>query len=271
MFSSSMNSMFVDFDKPYYYPGDNVMGHIYLNICSVFPAAGVEMVIKTKEYVKFKDTEIQTVKHERKNPQTNQMEIVDVQESVVVTREEKKTLFKNKTFIPVWQSQMISMGQFAFPFCFKVPENLPGSFEYYDNENAAVISYTVKSKIVNITNKKDKLKFFNIIIVRQSEKMLNLEKNLHLSKPLTVWGCCDKGSVTFDVSYPKNFFYPGEHVEVYMKLDNTQSMLNATSLNVTVEQIITLRKGHHNKTLSRRIGARRLEELIVCLFFLLIL
>lgn len=262
--ASSINSIFVDFNKPYYYPGNDVMGHIYLNICNSIPAEGVEMVIKAKEYVKFKDTEIQTVKREKRNPQTNQMEIYDTQETVIVTRKEKKTLFRHKTFIPVWQSQLIAMGQFAFPFCFKVPDNLPGSFEYYDNDVSAVISYSVKTKIVNINNQKDKLKFLNIMIVRQNEKMLNLEKSLHLSKPLSVWGCCDKGSVMFDVNYPKNYFYPGEHVEVYMKLDNTLSQLNATSLNVTVDQVLTLKKGQYQKIITRRIGARILQELIVC-------
>ena len=49
MFSTSQNGLFVELGKPFYYPGETVMGNVYANISNPWGTKGIEFSIKTKK------------------------------------------------------------------------------------------------------------------------------------------------------------------------------------------------------------------------------
>jgi hypothetical protein len=83
--------------------------------------------------------------------------------------------------------------------------------------------------------------YSTILIVRQPQQFFSYPNNLTDTKNITAWCFFAKGSSTLNVSYPKNFYVPGENVQVICNLNNTHCELNATRFKLQLIQKIHLK------------------------------
>jgi hypothetical protein len=213
--SRQFGGMIVKFEKPNYYPGEIVEGTVYINMTMGLETRGLQISIEGSENTKFK---------QRSGKKR-------------VTRTGKNILIDKHFMIHSWQNNLTSIGHYACPFTFRLPNNLPGSFEYYEGECLACIKYIVTAKLLS-RNGYDDLTYSSLLIVRTPPQAFSYPTNLSSTKNLTSWCYFDKGSATLNVSYPKSFFTPDEAVSVTCELNNTRCKLKSTGIRFQLVQQI---------------------------------
>lgn len=255
----------INFDRAYYYPGDLVTGSVYLDIREAFETRGLELEVKITESVQWLETEYrQEIKREYDE---NIKDYKDVTHSVPVQVEkgDSKILFQNSCIISTLLNNIFGFGQYAYPFQFTLPEHLPGSFEYYDNEVSANIKYEVIARTLSWQGRLNELESTGILVVRQSPQNFQYPTNLSDTKAITTWCFFSQGSSTLNISYPKNNFVQDEIVQVICQLNNTRCKLNASCIKLQLFQRITLRTeqtffgSRSHKFLSRCLAESRFE------------
>jgi hypothetical protein len=253
--SSNYGGMIVNFEKPYYYPGELIRGNIFLNMISNLETKGLELTIEVIEHASFFENETHTNTNSNNNNENNNR----------VLRTGNNILFKNTSIMYNWNNNLINIGQYAYPFQFPLPNNLPGSFEYYDGDCSAYIKYIVTAKALSFSGNND-IYNSNILIVRQSPQFFSYPNNLSDTKNISTWCFFKKGLSTLNVSYPKNFFSPDESVQVICNLNNSRCTLNANCFKLQLIQRIhlkTIEGTQRNKYLSRIIAETRVEGIYV--------
>ena len=261
MFSTSQNGLFVELGKPFYYPGETVMGNVYANISNPWGTRGIEFSIKTKEAVRYMDRERRSYRAQRRNPQTKKMEYYTAYKYVNVERRDSQTIYKYSFMLTQCAGNVFNIGQYCYPFQFTIPPSLPGSFEYYDSQTSACIKYTIKPKAISINNQSQKLKSENILIVRQPVTDFNYPTCVNNNTKL---GCiCDSGIAGMELRYNDNSFCFGETLVANVNLNNSKGQINCTKISLNVEQVITVQQhGKRAKTLTRQIVRKFDDKLI---------
>jgi hypothetical protein len=324
--SHTYGGMFVQFEKPYYYPGDMVKGTVYLNMISGFETKGLEVSIEVLEHASFYEEVLQTTSastgtHMNSNLDTGMSSGMHMQSSsghqggafsmkvssshteshnnkvtshteshmstntglkmntnmntgmnmnthqtnnqvsstLRVLRTGNNCLFKNSTLMYTWNNNLISVGQYAYPFSFYIPQHLPGSFEYYDADCTSYVKYIVTARTLSWAGLNDIISS-SLLLVRTPPTIFSYPTNLSDTKNITTWCFFSKGTATINASYPKNHFTPDESVQVICTLNNTRCQLNATAIVLQLFQQIHLKSSDlvaHNKYLSRCISESR--------------
>ncbi len=261
--NAKQGGMVINFDRPYYYPGDVVTGTVYLNIMEAFETRGLELTVKISESVQWWETEIKYETKQEHDEVTKQMKDVTHTNHVKVEKFDTKVLFENSCLIGTMMNNIFGFGQYSYPFQFTLPYHLPGSFEYYDDEVSANIKYEVKARTLSWHGKSFELETKGILVVRQSPKNVDYPTNLSDTKALSTWCFFSKGSSTLDVSYPKNNFVQDETVQVLCHLNNTRCQLNTKCIKLQLFQRITLKTdkgfGNAHKFLSRCLAESRFD------------
>lgn len=279
--SMQYGGLVINFEKPYYYPGDLVRGHIYLNMASSFDTKGLELTVKVKEFAQYYETESKTTTETKRVYDDLTKEYKDISipktEFVKVAKKDDKTLFKNKAMIATMMNNVLIMGQYSYPFQFTLPHHLPGSFEYYSEDAEAYIKYKINAKALSWHGKKTNIKNSNILIVRQAPTNFSYPTNLSDTRNLSTWCFFSKGTSTLNVSYPKNHFCPDESVQVICNLNNTRCTLNATCIKLQLMQQLTLtirehgKHSHpHTKYMNRVVAETRYDGNYVRIFILIL-
>lgn len=245
--------LLIDFDKPFYYPGDVVRGNIYLHMINPFETKGIELSVKTIEMSLVYDTVSKTVKTTEWSEALQKDVEIEKIEYERVEKKEKKTIYKLSSMMAVMNNNMLAMGQFAYPFYFALPANLPGSFEFYDTDCRAYVKYLVGAKLIPWNNHEKEISHKSILIVRQNPQFFQYPSQLSDTKNITTWCFFDKGTATLNISYPKNHFCFDELVQAICHLNNSRCKLNATSINMQLFQHLTIKgqKHHINRYFSR--------------------
>jgi hypothetical protein len=236
----------IELEKPYYYPGEMIVGKLYLNFHQNYNSHGIELGLEVEEFGSFK-----VMKQRRENKRSRFYSKV---------RYGKRILFKSSQIIISFQNAMVYSGQYVYPFSFMLPPNLPGSFEYYDVENTAYIKYILEAKVIS-SNSKEHIKNEILVIVRQPPQFFQYPTRLTDTKNISTWCCLGKGTSTLNISYEKNYYCPDEKVNVICELDNTRCQLDATCIKLGLVQTITIRdKKNRTKFLSRKVAENRYES-----------
>jgi hypothetical protein len=257
---STFGGVFLNFDKPYYYPGDLVTGNVYINMLNAFDTKGIELNVEVVEHTSFYHSAGiigDETKHYTPNTTYTRQEVMSHQRELVgrddnngqtivnstatkILRQSTSTLYRTSNLLNTWSGNRINIGQYAFPVKFGIPSNLPGSFEYYDGDSSAYVKYIVTVKAYSRSGTNDMV-YSTILIVRQPQQFFSYPNNLTDTRSITEWCFFNKGSSTLNVSYPKNFYVPGETVQVICNLNNTNCQLNATRFKLQLIQRIHLK------------------------------
>ena len=259
----------IELEKPYYYPGEMVLGKMYLNFHQNFKSHGIELTLEVEEYASFREQKRRRNNNPNHNHNHNHNHDNKLQNQPLVPNQNttfysklrygKRVLFKSSQIIITFNNNFISSGQYVYPFSFMLPPNLPGSFEYYDLENAAYIKYLLEVKALS-SHSSNHIKNEMLIIVRQSPQFFQYPTRLSDTKNITTWCCFGKGSSTLNISYEKNYYCPEEKVNVICELDNTRCQLKATCIKLALMQTIVIKdKKNRSKFLTRKLAESRYD------------
>ena len=169
--------LYVKTDRPYYYPGNKVLGKIYIRTTVPMNAKQVEIKVKGKEHASYWRA--------RENDGTTNR-------ARQVKERFKRKILKFKAPCFTFQ-EPLSPGDFTIPFEFTLPENIPSSMMYknpnHNNSPSAKIKYSIRALVNTHDNKVLKYKQWLIIHERPVEFIENA--NTETTVPLTT--CCCRG------------------------------------------------------------------------------
>lgn len=107
MGNANSNSVYVQIDKPACLPGDLISGHVHVNIVSMVTCTGLYIKVSGKEWVRL-------TRHRKKRSHTYSG---------------GRSMFKLQVPLQSDYSESL-IGQYTFPFSFRLPLNLPGSASF---------------------------------------------------------------------------------------------------------------------------------------------
>ena len=260
--SKSPDGILIELDKPYYFPGELIFGKIYLNLFQNHYSSGINLTIQGEEFVSYSEMKIKKGNNQHNsNNNHNNKNTSSNNQKYVKKREGKTIIYRCSELIIPFHDSIIQAGQYIFPFSFILPSHLPGSFEYYDNDNFAYIKYIIQASSESFKSHQT-LKNDFLLILRQSPLYFHYPTRLSNTQNLSTWCFFNKGSSTLNISYEKNYYCPEEKVNVICELDNTRCKLKATSIKLSLIQTIILKNKqdkNRNKILSRVVNESRYD------------
>ena len=221
---------YLETEKSFYYPGDTVSGHIYLNFSSSnFPGNQLLLKIKGKEETSW-----------------------DFPNQDLPNAVEKKTgliIFYNHKFpIFIWNEGFVPSGQYDFPFSFLLKDFLPGSYYHRKDENDrrthtnAVIKYKIKAECLALDSEKEmsKIKYTKELMVREKLKV-NIFSKGEISLPLSSCICLAQGTCNIRCYFEKNAYESGEEANVFCEIDNSLGALEIRTIAFELKNKVLLR------------------------------
>lgn len=213
--------------KPYYEPGEEVTGNIYISLDQPFPGSELEIELKGKEKVAWTVTK-------RRNNRNYTQHIRD----------------KNKliNFIaPIYSLDTEAMmpGQYNFPFSIKLPHDLPSSIYYCMNSyrrDFALVEYKIKATLK--CNKDDikNMEFSQPLIIRQQpESDSTPTSDTSTGKVYRCCCCFSNGSVTIETSTEKSIYTPTEVVKLSGHIDNSDCKKDIKKVKVQLMRHVELK------------------------------
>ena len=236
---------YFDIQKPFYYPGEQVLGSIFIEFFDSINCSQISIITKGKQYIKI-------------NRKNMTREIEDYEDSLdeeiddnnghndkyVEDIDEINTIFKYKKNLKIG-NEYISKGKYTFPLEIDIPDNIPGSFLYVDNDIYFEIIYTIKIKFEEI-NYKDAI----AIIIRQKEKIFNYPKSNEYKKYLGE--CCwERGETSIKISPIEKYNLINKKIKLNILINNEQSGMPGTPLNLEVYQKLVFFPKDKSKKIKR--------------------
>ena len=238
--------IYFDIQKPFYYPGEQILGSIFIEFLESINCNQISIISKGKQYIKINRKNISCEIDESfdddsfedggdtnlsKNRTEKNMENID----------ESKTIYKYQKNLKI-NNNSISKGKYTFPLEIDIPDKIPGSFLYIDNDIYIEIIHTIKIKFSEINYKE----VFPIII-RQKEKEFNYPKFSEHKKILGE--CCwERGESTIKINPVEKYNLLGSNIKFNVLINNEQSGMGGTPVNIELYQkLIFLPKDKLNK------------------------
>ena len=238
--------IYFDIQKPFYYPGEQILGSIFIEFLESINCNQISIISKGKQYIKINRKNISCEIDESfdddsfedggdtnlsKNRTEKNMENID----------ESKTIYKYQKNLKI-NNNSISKGKYTFPLEIDIPNKIPGSFLYIDNDIYIEIIHTIKIVFSEINYKE----VFPIII-RQKEKEFNYPKFSEHKKILGE--CCwERGESTIKINPVEKYNLLGSNIKFNVLINNEQSGMGGTPVNIELYQkLIFLPKDKLNK------------------------
>lgn len=235
--------LYVQTDSPYYQPGATVSGFVFLNLLKPYPGEDIKLKIKGLE-----KTCIIGHKEEEFYDPVRGVNIRSQKEHVT---SDAAVCFNQSTKIfDFGPRELLEPGQYTFPFSFRLPLHIPGTFHHVEHNLRASITYTAEAFLSSKGELAPKISYKHRFIVvegSQTEEESIKESTLTVIK---LCGCCiPYGSVELCAYFDKNAFKPGDSIKAFVKVDNSSSTAQISSVSVTLKQYIIIKS--QEKTILR--------------------
>ena len=251
METNEIVQIYFDIQKPFYYPGEQILGSIFIEFFDSIKCNEITIISKGKQYIKInrknisreieeyeesfnddeEEDEIPKIKNENKN-----FEDID----------EIKTVFKYQKKLKI-SNNYISKGKYTFPFEVELPNNIPSSFLYINKNIYFEIIYTIKIKFDEINNN---YKEAIPIIIRQKEKLFNYPKSNEYKKILGE--CCwERGQTSIKITPQEKYTLINNKIKLNVLINNEQSGMPGTPLNLEVYQKLIFFPKDKNKKIHK--------------------
>lgn len=240
---SSGNAVYVLVDKKFYHAGDVVNGEVLVNCVSEFECKELELKLEGEQEVSWEE--------KRDNSSYDN----DAEEWT--TSEEYFPFTGGKEFFKVKQKIAGAMhmvpGQYQYPFQFRLPTGLPGTFKYEDSQNMyagtyynytkAEVKYELEAEMkVEGTLKDSKLKHEAKVVVHQQLQKKPTEVKAENTQSVTGCCCAPQGSATVAAVVDKDSYAAGEVASVLLEIENN-SDAEFKSVVVKLQRTVTLTAG----------------------------
>ncbi|OMJ68275.1 hypothetical protein SteCoe_34328 [Stentor coeruleus] len=234
--NNAHGGMAVQLENSSYQTGAEVVGMIHISLTASISPSTLYLCFVGKEKTKW--VEARTVSHTGPDGKIQHTTEYDHHSG-------KHYVCKYSFPIMKWDGG-INQGNYSMPFSFRLPDNVPGSFNYEKDSNLASISYKIRMKLVGTSNELVKGK--TLIHIRQNfDERFNQEISQNINAKLKTWCCVDQGTCKINVSYPQNSYNPSQIVQCHAQIDNSQSKLVVAGVVCNLFYSIRL-KDHNGKT-----------------------
>ena len=238
--------IYIDSAKAYYYPGEQFLASILLDVSDTINSNKMIIIAKGKQIIKatqkkvFEDTEENMEDYEEDD---DDEEYIKNKEPITEI-DESKSIFKYKKVISISNSNHLKEGKYSFPFEVELPKDIPGSFLFLESKTYVEIIYSIKVKLNNI-NIKEKIP----IIIRQNKEMFNYPNDSEYIKNIPGW-CCESGQSIIKLNKDENPILNGENIYLNVNIDNTNSKNSCSALNIEVYESLSIKNKQKNKKIK---------------------
>ena len=250
---NSQVKIYIDSPKPFYYPGEQIVGSVLLNAIDIVNTNKMIIITKGKQIIKILKTnknyhlDIEEYEESEEDMESNDItknldkseinkeeQYTEEKEKENKEKNESKTIFKYKKILQISNNNNLAKGKYTFPFEIDIPDNIPGSFLYFDNNVYIEIIYSIKVKLNDIN-----IKEMIPIIIRQKEKLFNYPKENEYSK--IIGGCCwERGEAKIKISAIEKYYLGGNNIKLNLLLNNEKTGMKGSPINAEVYQKIIL-------------------------------
>ena len=248
--AAKYGSIYVQPDQPHYYAGEQVTGKIYLMLNSIYPGYNVNLKLKGKE----RTLVIWTEAHTERDPHDHTKTRTVHRERVAT--DQATCLFQTVNIYTFHGGQYLLPGQYEFPFSFKLPDNIPGTFHQTEHHLSASIAYTMEAFLEPADKHVPKLKYKNRFIVR--EPVREMVQSVNKATDTEVVCCCCKsyGHVGIKASFEKNTYCPSDEAHAIIQVDNSRCSKPMTDIKLELRQSITVKAQFRTEQRSHEIVSR---------------
>jgi len=251
---SSQIKVFFDIQKPFYYPGEQILGSILIEFLDSINCSQISIISKGKQYIKINKKNISCeieddLYFDDSFEEGDTDNTKNKAEKNIENIEETKTLYKYKKNLKINNTNILK-GKYTFPLEIDLPNNIPPSFLYIDNNIYIEIIYTLIIKFEGL-NYKEVFPF----ILRQKEKSFNYPKFTEHKKILGE--CCwERGETTIKINPVEKYNLLGNNIKFNVLINNENSGMPGTPLNIELYQkLIFFPKDNSNKIrLTKLVG-----------------
>ena len=258
--NNSQVKIYIDSSRPYYYPGEQFLGSVLLDVLETVSCSKMLIIAKGKQIIKASQPKIDKIiedeeEDERVTEGGNFNETIkSVSEdtlskgkSEIVEINTTKNIFKYKKIIDVSKNNYLTQGKYSFPFEVELPNNIPGSFLFLDHNTYVEIIYTIKVKLNNVNIKQS-----IPIVIRQKEEIFNYPDNNEYIKNINGC-CCDMSQSKIKIIEIEKYTLDKTELKVHVNVDNTKCGYSGSPINSEVYQEIIL----NPKDINHRIKVTR--------------
>jgi len=229
------NEIFIHTDKGEYVGGDWINGTVY--VCIAEPIASKSLDFEIKGYEKVQWMDYYTEYYDEGGEQRSR--------EVPVERKANKDFFKDALPLISYPGGF-QAGQYAYPFQYHLPDNLPGCFRKKKSGKysyQAKIEYKVKA-IVDVPGAPN-LKIKQPLVV--NAKLDKAIAAQHFNKKMEVRTCCviPRGPVNCEAWMDKNCYMAGEVAQVHVKVHN-ESAVKVNHFNTKLIRHLVFKDEHGN-------------------------
>jgi len=211
------NEIFIHTDKGYYIGGDIIYGTIFISINKPIEAKGILVELIGEEKVMWH------YEHRENYTDNNGQQ----QTKVEIRHHKAHNHFFKDSFKLVEYPGSFPVGRFSYPFQYRLPANLPGTF--YKKKGGrlpmkAAVGYKIKCVLQRPGIFTFDLKEKRHITIH--ERLDNLIQPQHLIKTAEVRTLCciPRGPVRVECWMDKNSYVAGETVQAHVKVDNDSAV-----------------------------------------------
>lgn len=198
-------------EAPSAYGGEIISGKVHISLNEPFTEAFL--------YLKFKGQELTHWEEKRRVSETVGKK--SRRKKIVVPHDGKALICKYAYCLNKWEN--MSKGGYLFPFTFRLPFGIPGSFRYSAGKTTASILYNFHAKLV--ARKPGKIKGLCPIHIKQEINAFKTNVNLQKNARLKTFCCLNKGLCTIDVVCPQDTYNPSQLAEIIVNLNLSNSKL----------------------------------------------
>ena len=239
-------------EHPFYEPGNIVSGVIYMEIMEPIEASHIEIEFKGGEKASF-------IRHYTEAVERNGETHFENREEKL--KHKKKFLeYKNRVFDI--QGGVLNPGIYSVNFQTELPNDIPSSLAFKHKksreEPKAKVKYYVKATL-HTSHKHDEMKYKQVLIIRERPVNMVVGDAQSETSNIKTWCCIDQGTSTMSSVFEKNVFLPTEMARGAVKVNNEHCQVRATQVSFYVEQVLTVRCGHHSHTYRHRLVEQRMD------------
>ena len=229
-----------------------MQGIIYIEILEPVQASHIELEIKGGEKCSFIRHYTETVHRDGE---------AHIEHRTEKCKHSKKFLeYKNRVFDI--QDGVLNPGVYSVEFATVLPDKIPSSINFKHKhsreEPKAKVKYYVKAKLHG-ADKHDDMKYKQVLIIREKPVQMVVGDAQSETSNIKTWCCIDQGTSTMSSVFEKNVFLPTDVARGHIKINNEHCQLNAHRVSFYVEQVLTVRAGHHSHTHRSRLVEQRVE------------
>lgn len=244
-------------DKTWYHPGAQVEGTVYLDIAETdLKASSLILKFKGEEKTTLvcEDPEKKKIRESIETQYDKTGQPVDPKIKVL-TRHDKMEYLNHIYYQATFAKNRVEIGQYEYPFTFKIPTDLPNSFQgekslTAKDKNVGHIKYKIQAIVdTKCNNFKDKL----IMTVVQEEKNQNvLEESMikpenKCTAKMNFSRCCGSpGVLQLNSRLNKPQYMPGREMVVNFDVVNSLGIYNVDKILITLYQKVRIASNSYN-------------------------